>query len=124
MFADLGRETYKNTLLKKIGERTVDSLGYVRIYVGNTHQYSEGYGGAIREHILVMENRLGRSLQKGEVVHHIDGDKTNNQLDNLDLLSVKEHNNCHAKSEEVVFELYKQGVVGYNRDTKRYFLKG
>lgn len=121
--ADLGRETYRNKLRAKIGEKRIDSCGYMTVYMSNTHPYSEGYCGRIREHILVMENHLGRSLQKGEVVHHIDGDKTNNDINNLDLCTVKEHNNCHAKSEEIVFVLYKQGLVKYNRETKRYFLE-
>lgn len=121
--ADLGRDSYRNTLKKRIGEKQIDSCGYVRVYVGDTHPYSEGYCGAIREHVLVMENHLGRALTKGEVVHHIDGDKTNNDIDNLDLCTVQEHNACHATSESIVFELYRKGMVGYNRQTKRYYLK-
>jgi hypothetical protein len=77
----------------------------------------------MREHIIVMENHLERKLQKGEVVHHIDGNKTNNDINNLDLCSVVEHNNCHAHLEWIVFELYKRGLVGYNKETKHYFLK-
>lgn len=121
--ADLGRDTYRKTLDKRVGERQVDSCGYMTIYVANSHPYSTGYCGRQREHILVMENHLQRSLQKGEVVHHLDGDKTNNDISNLDLCSVAEHNACHGASEEIVFELYKRNQVGYNRETKRYYLK-
>lgn len=109
-------------LRAKVGEKHVDSLGYVSVYVGDTHPYSEGYCGSIREHIMVMENHLGRKLKKGEIVHHIDGDKTNNDIDNLDICTVQEHNACHANSEEVVFELYKKELVGYDRVTKRYYV--
>ncbi len=124
LFADLGRAAYKNTLKKRIGEKVVDSLGYIRIYVGDTHPYSNGYCGSIREHIMVMECHLGRAMKKGEVVHHIDGDKTNNKLDNLDFCTVQEHNACHGASELIVFELYKKGLVGYDRPSKRYYFKG
>jgi hypothetical protein len=123
MFADLGRETYRKNLADRIGEKGVDSLGYATTYVGDTHPYSEGYCGSIRDHIMVMENHLERALKKGEVVHHIDGDKLNNSLENLDLCTVQEHNACHGDSEKIVFELYKRGVVGYDRTTKRYYLK-
>lgn len=118
----LGQISRLKNLEKKIGERTIDECGYVRIYVGRTHPYTAGYGGAIREHIVVMENYLKRSLKKGEVIHHIDGDKTNNNIMNLDLCTVTEHNKCHARSEAIIFELYKQGIVGYDRTTKQYFL--
>ena len=43
-------------------------------------------------HRLVMEEHIGRELTKEEVVHHIDGDKSNNKLDNLMLLPNKAAN--------------------------------
>jgi len=120
----IGKANYRKYLDGKIGEKHIDACGYMTIYVANSHPYSNGYCGRVREHILVMENFLERSLKKGEVVHHIDGDKLNNNIENLDLCTVVEHNNCHAKSEEIVFELYKKGVVGYDRAKKLYYLKG
>jgi len=35
------------------------------------------------EHIVVMEKKLGRFLSNEEVVHHIDGDRSNNHPNNL-----------------------------------------
>lgn len=49
-------------------------------------------------HRWVMEKKLGRKLRHGEVVHHIDGNKLNNNMSNLMLFpSQKEH---HAYHEE------------------------
>lgn len=43
-----------------------------------------------------MEKKLGRPLKKGEVVHHIDGNKENNNEDNLLLCKgTQQHKNCH-----------------------------
>ncbi len=116
---------------ERIGQRTLRSAGkgkgkYAWIYVGDTHPYSQPYCGSMLEHTVVMENHLGRTLKKGkkgggEVVHHIDGDKLNNDVENLDVMTVEEHNKCHgAGANELLFQLYKEGIIIYNRETKRY----
>ena len=47
---------------------------------------------ALYVHRVVMEERLGRALEKGECVHHLDGDCRNNDPENLALASShKEH---------------------------------
>lgn len=48
--------------------------------------------GYVREHLLIMEEKIGRPVLRSESIHHIDGDKTNNQIDNLMLFKThKEH---------------------------------
>jgi hypothetical protein len=50
--------------------------------------------GAKHIHIIVAEKALKRPLLKGEVVHHIDEDKHNNNIDNLAVLPSQQ---IHAK---------------------------
>lgn len=48
-------------------------------------------------HRVLMENKLGRSLQPQEVVHHIDGDKNNNDPDNLMIMHWSDHSRQHQE---------------------------
>ena len=49
----------------------------------------------MRVHRLVMERHLGRLLNKNEIVHHIDGNKTNNNISNLELMTNADHSRHH-----------------------------
>lgn len=51
----------------------------------------------VREHILVMERKLGHPIPKGYDVHHINGIKTDNREENLELLPKGQHSKLHAK---------------------------
>lgn len=58
--------------------------GYTMVYKPD-HPRAAGNKGYVREHILVMEKKLGREILLGEVVHHRDGDRSNNDPSNLEL---------------------------------------
>lgn len=68
-------------------------LGYVRIYKPN-HPNADS-AGQIREHRFVMAEFLGRPLKPNEHIHHIDGNKLNNKLNNLLLITNSKHNKLH-----------------------------
>lgn len=63
------------------GGKYLDADGYVLVYVPNHPHATKA--GRVREHRLVMELTLGRHLLPEEVVHHIDGDRANNDPSNL-----------------------------------------
>lgn len=67
------------------GGRYFDSNGYVLVLDHfHPHCNQDGY---VREHRLVMEKHLGRFLTEIEEIHHINGDKKDNRLENLQLMS-------------------------------------
>jgi hypothetical protein len=51
----------------------------------------------LAEHVRVMELHIGRRIAPGECVHHRDGDRANNALANLELLTKSEHSSLHRK---------------------------
>lgn len=64
--------------------RIINPQGYVRIYVPNAKK-------RIFEHRLVMEKKIGRLLEKNELVHHINGIKDDNRPENLEVMLRKTH---------------------------------
>ena len=74
--------------LRGIKERKGPALrttngGYVYIY--KPDHPNSGARGYVREHIYIMSGKIGRSLGKKETVHHKNGIKDDNRLEDLEL---------------------------------------
>lgn len=81
--------------LQWTGKRTVVKNGYITIYMP---EHPNNFNNKVYEHRLVMEKKIGRYLTSIEEVHHIDGDKHNNDPKNLQLFATKaEHTRHHMK---------------------------
>ena len=79
--------------------------------------------GQKRQHKIIVEQKLGRALSRKELVHHIDGDKGNNDLENLLVChNSKEHNRIHGQLEALAFLLYQKGTIKFCHDCRLYFL--
>lgn len=105
---------------KRQGNYYIDGAGYIKVWVGK-HSDPERAGGYCAEHRLQMEVMLGRKLSSKERVHHVDGDKVNNRLDNLFLCADDyEHQKVHGKLERAAMELVKLGVLTFEHSTGEY----
>ena len=86
-------------LAKRIGEnnpgwkggRIIDKKGYALLRSDDhPRRRNKGHslrGGYVFEHILVMEAKIGRFLNKDETVHHLNGIRNDNRPENLELWS-------------------------------------
>ena len=72
--------------LRARGNRRLDS-GYITV----CHEM----GVRKKEHVLIAEAVLCRKLKKGEMVHHINGDKTDNRNCNLLICTISYHTWLH-----------------------------
>ena len=76
--------------------------GYVAVKVG-VRKYE-------LEHRLVMEGHLGRELTADEHVHHVNGDRQDNSIENLMVLSNAEHQRLHiAQGDSGLCAITKRG---------------
>jgi Fe2+ transport system protein FeoA len=81
-------------------------------------------GSATPYHILVAEKMLGRTLKRGELVHHIDLIPENNSPGNLYICESRaEHSFLHSSLGRIAAQLYHEGVVGF-KDGKYYVRTG
>jgi len=69
------------------GGETINAHGYVLIRIDKKYVYKHRY---------VMENHLKRPLARKEIIHHIDGNKKNNEVENLKLLIKNNHDSIET----------------------------
>jgi hypothetical protein len=69
---------------------------------GYVIEYDKNYNkkGNVKQHRKIMEEYLGRKLTDNEIVHHINGIKSDNRIENLQVMTRSEHSSMHRKKEK------------------------
>ena len=81
----------------KGGKFKQDGYIHVIIYPDNFFYPMATKRGYILEHRLIIAKHLGRNLQPWELVHHKNGIRDDNRVENLELLTPSEHLGSHTK---------------------------
>lgn len=90
-----GRAGQKTGLQSKQYKQRLTKDGYLKMYAAK-HPYANGRK-EMMVHVMVMECHLKRPLSAGECVHHVNGNKQDNRLENLQLMSHADHSRHHNK---------------------------
>lgn len=92
------------------GGRQKARHGYIRVWVDKSSPLFPmcDHHGTMFEHRLVMAQHLGRCLEPDEVVHHINGVKSDNSLENLELVSSRKEHLPSMRMQQKIKELEKQ----------------
>ena len=109
------RDAVANRLCRSCGGRALDrraqchqawrggrrmANGYVLVYLPPTHPMASmcmAKGRYVLEHRLVAAEWLGRPLARWEIVHHKDGSRSNNNIENLEVTSLGMHAKEHGR---------------------------
>ncbi len=82
---------------KRHGDQFAVGISYK---TGGYAEHTRGEHKGRSVHVVVMEQHIGRRLLPGEVVHHKDENKQNNDLSNLELTTRSEHSSIHRAEEK------------------------
>lgn len=99
------------------------SKGYRYIWGPNHHRANcQGY---VPEHIVVMETAIGRKIKKGEIVHHLNGKRADNRIENLFLFKNQSdhlrqgHQKQYALRQKLIHMLSSDSVDANELTTKQ-----
>jgi hypothetical protein len=107
---------------KNLGSSYINTNGYREVWIGE-HTLPGRVGGYYKEHRILKELEIGRELSDREIIHHVDGDKINNKLENLFVCNGQfEHRKLHGQLERVAMGLVRSGLISFDHKIGEYFI--
>lgn len=102
------------------GGRSISPNGYILTWLPKDSPFCPMISekrGRILEHRLIMAQHLNRCLSEAEIVHHINGIRNDNRIENLELISNKGKHNTHNDKQtlELIREIKKLNKIIANQ---------
>lgn len=79
----------------------------------NKYGYKKSYGKHAVEHREIYENEYNVELSKNDIIHHIDLDKQNNDIENLYRCNLSKHAIIHQQLNKIAGELIRGGLIKF-----------
>lgn len=76
----------------------------------------------VKEHVLIIEENIKRNLKKEEIIHHINGIRDDNRIENLWMCNYKSHGKAHKSMEKIVYNLVKNNIVIFDKKEGIYVM--
>lgn len=91
-------------------------------YITNGYRFIKTINGSRAEHLINAEKKIGRLLKKGEVVHHINGDRLDNRLKNLYVAeNTIKHKKMHTSLRKITYKLVKMNLIKFDNKKEEYY---
>lgn len=88
------KECFYKYKTKNYNHKTYEENGYNVLFINGYNKK-----GNVKEHRFIVEQHLGRKLKQNEIVHHINGNKKDNRIGNLQVMTRSEHSKLHREME-------------------------
>jgi uncharacterized protein (DUF1330 family) len=94
------------------GGITHNTEGYILVKMPQSPMANAS--GYVPEHRLVMSQHLGRPLMNDEIVHHLNGIKDDNRIENLKILTASAHVTLHCSKKKTTPCLFCGKLITYS----------
>lgn len=110
-----------NWKIEKIISREEGEYDYA--VVGNHPNATEN--NYVLYHRILMENHIGRLLEKDEIVYHINKNKKDNRIENLQILNLGKHSSRHEKQKGIKYCVLKcpNCKISFERELRQTFIQ-
>ena len=109
------RTIKENGKFREINRKSYNDGRYICVYVPEETKY-------VPEHRVILAKHLNKHHSELQQVHHIDGNKRNNDISNLIELDKSEHTQIHKQLEKLAFDLFKSQKIMFDKTNKNYYL--